>query len=322
MSNFKVYRKILSFSFVMFLIDLVGLAAIVGGAIGGYFIMNNKTDQALIGMGVGFLIGVIIAALISYLITNRFKAAQLAIIAKGVADGKLSDHPFKEGLESVKGRFGKITAFLFVASAIRGMFRQIGRVINRIGTAVGGDVGNSVTSAINAAVDILLGYLIDCCLGWIMYRKDVGTAQAGCEGACIFFKNGKSLLRNVGRIFGMGFLSLAIVGGAFFGLFYLIGTQFPQTWQNLANEIAEIGTRHQIDIPTWILNPTYLMYFICAIGAIVFWSTVHSVLIRPFILVGVMRNFMAVGLKNIPSEADFKELEAKSPKFAKLRKKM
>ena len=202
----------------------------------------------------------------------------------------------------------------FITNAIKGIFRQIGRGINRIGTAVGGDAGNAVTSAIDSAIQTLIGYLCDCCLGWILFRKDESAAKAGCEGAVIFFKHGKTLIRNIGRIFGMGFLSLLLIGGAFFGVFYLVFTQFPNMFIALANEIVKLGE----DVPEFLTDPTILIVVVAAIAGIVIWSTIHSVLIRPFILVGVLRNFMAAGQKDIPSEADFKELDSRSPKFAKL----
>ena len=82
----------------------------------------------------------------------------------------------------------------------------------------------------------------------------------------------------------------------------------------LANEIVKLGE----DVPEFLTDPTILIVVVAAIAGIVIWSTIHSVLIRPFILVGVLRNFMAAGQKDIPSEADFKELDSRSPKFAKL----
>ena len=61
-----------------------------------------------------------------------------------------------------------------------------------------------------------------------------------------------------------------------------------------------------------------LMLIIAGVGGVILWSMIHSVLIRPFILVGVMRNFMAAGIEDKPSEKDFAALDSKSAKFAKL----
>ena len=49
------------------------------------------------------------------------------------------------------------------------------------------------------------------------------------------------------------------------------------------------------------------------------WSILHSTFVRPFILVGVLRNFIDSGKEYTPSESDFAEIDKKSKKFAKLR---
>ena len=318
MTNFQVYKKILSFSILDFFVGLVALAILVGLSTAGYFIANQSTDMALIGLAVGFVIGIIVCVLISYLVSNRIKAAQIAMMVKGVTEGNLPDHTFAEGFKEIRGRFGKITVFFFITNIIKGIFNQLGRAMNRFGNAVGGQVGGSITSVIDGAIQTLVAYLCDCCLGWILYRKEENAFKAGCEGTVIFFKHGKTLLRNVGRIFGMGLLSLVVIGGAMFGVLYLIFMQFPQMFVSLSNEIIEISTREGGEVPEFFQNPTTFMIFVAAIGAIVIWSMFHSMLIRPFILTGVMRNFMAAGIADIPSEKDFAMLDSKSSKFRKL----
>ena len=314
MSNFQVYRKVLSFSLVMFLVDILKLAAVVGLAILGFVLMSQSTDLALIGLAVGLLVGIIVACLIGMFVSNRLKAAQIAIMVKGVTEGALPDHCFKEGFNEVKGRFASIFAFIMITNAIKRIFRQIGRTINKIGTAIGGQTGNAITSAVDSAVQTLLAYLCDCCLGWVIYRKDQNAAKSACEGAVIFFKHGKTLIRNIGRIFGMGFLSFLLIGGAFFGVSYLVFMQFPDMFVTLSNAIIATGE----EVPAFISDTNMLMIYVAAILAVVLWSIVHSVLIRPFILVGVLRNFIAAGQKDMPSEQDFQEVANKSPRFAKL----
>ena len=322
MTNFQVYKKTLSFSFLEFLVGLISLVLVAAIASAGFFIFNQTTDMAFLGLVIGLVVGIIVAALISVFVTNRIKAAQIAMMTKGVTEDALPDHTFKEGFVEIKGRFGKITAFYFITNAIKGIFRQIGRGVNRVGTAVGGQAGDAVTSAIDSAIQTLIGYLCDCCLGWILFRKDENSFKAGCEGAVIFFKHGKTLIRNIGRIFGMGILSFLLVGGALTAVFYLIFTQLPQMFNTLANEIGEIATRNGGEIPDFLQDPKMLMLTVAVVGGIIIWSILHSVLVRPFILVGVLRNFMAAGQKDMPKEEDFKVLSNKSPKFAKLYSKV
>ena len=322
MTNFQVYRKTLSFSLVQFLVDMLAFFIVAGAATAGFFMFQKQGDtNAVIGLAVGLLIGIVLAVLISIFITNRIKAAQIAMMTKGVVDGELPDHTYKAGFQEIKGRFGKITAFFAITWAIKGIFRQIGRGVNKLGTAVGGQVGDTVTSVIDSAVQTLIAYLCDCCLGWILYRKDENSFKAGCEGCVIFFEHGKTLIRNIGRIFGMGFLSFAIIGGAFFGVSYLIFSNFPAMFATLSQEIMKFFEAGE-EIPEVISNPMYLTIFVSAIIGIVMWSTIHSVLIRPFIFVGVLRNFMKAGKEHMPTEADFNKVDSISPKFRRLRSKI
>ena len=321
MTNFQVYKKTLSFSGLMFLVDLLGLVVVLGLSTLGFFIfIDRSAGMAIIGLIVGLILGIILASLLNIFVTNRIKAAQISMMTKGVTEDTLPDKTFSAGFNEIKGRFGRITGFYFITRAIKAIFNQIFKAINALGTAVGGDAGNAVTGAVNSAVQVLLGYLCDCCMGWVLFRKDVSMARAGCEGAVIFFKHGKTLFRNIGRIFGMGFLSLLIVGGAFFGISFAIFNAMPGMFESLSHELVEIAQSGEGDVPEFLTNTTLFMVVVAAILGVVLWSMVHSVLIRPFILVGVLRNYMASGLKEMPTEADFATLDAKSPRFAALHK--
>ena len=317
MTNFQVYKKTLPFSLVMFLVSIVSLLIMAGTGTAGYFMMESA-GHALAGLIVGFVIGIVLIILINIFVVNRIKAAQIAMMTKGVTEDALPDHTFREGFNEIRGRFGKITAFFFITSAIKSIFRQLGRAITGVGRVVGGQAGESVASAIDSAIQVLIGYLCDCCLGWILYRKEINSARAGCEGAVIFFKHGKTLLRNIGRIFGMGLVSLLVVGGAFTGVFYLIFNQFPAMFNSLSATILEILESGEGEISPLMYEPQFLKLYISLLFGIILWSSFHSVLVRPFILVGVLRNYMAAGKEDIPSEADFAELDKKSPRFAKL----
>lgn len=318
MTNFQVYRKTLPFSLLRFLVDIASLIILIGSAVAGFFIANQSTSKALIGMIVGLVIGIILNIVIQIFVDNRIKAAQISMMVKGVTEESLPDHTVKAGFDEIKGRFGKITSFLVVTWGIKAIFRQISRGINRVATAIGGDTGNTITSVIDSAIQTLIEYLCECCMGWVLFRKEQGTAKSACEGAVIFFKNGKSLFRNIGRIFGMGLLSLIVVGGLFFGLGYGISLLIPSAWQGLANEISEAAIRGGEEAPAFLLNVTNLMLIASGLFALILWAMVHKVLIRPFILVGVMRNFMQAGIANMPTEKDFAELDSKSPRFAKM----
>ena len=322
MSNMDVYKKTLTFSLrrlLMSFITLLLFGALCGG---GYLIMEKVNNKGLIGIGIGAAIAIIIAIIISHFFAYALSAGQIAMITKGVTEDRLPDDVYHEGVKVVKERFATVAAFYLVTGAIKGIFRQIGNLITKAGSALGGDTGETIGSIISTIIQILIGYLCDCCLGWVFYRSDQPAARATCEGAVIFFKNGKTLLRNMGRIFGMGIVSFIVIVGIFGGICYLIFSNLGNVFNTLADEIVEAAQRAESQIPAFFTDPNNLALIAAGIVGVIIWSIIHSTFVRPFVLTGVLRNYMAAGVNNIPSEADFGSLDSKSPKFAKLHKEL
>ena len=81
--------------------------------------------------------------------------------------------------------------------------------------------------------------------------------------------------------------------------------------------IAESGE----DVPEFFTTAQGVMLSVAAIIGVVMWSILHSVFVRPFVLVGVLRNYIESGKSEKISEKDFDELDKKSSKFKKLREK-
>ena len=319
MTNKQIYRKTLTFSLRKLFIDLIALVAVGAFATLGFVLMDKYNSEGLVGLLIGLIVGMIIIAIIMHFIGYTYKAGQIAMMTKGVTEGTLPDHVYREGKKAVKERFGTVAVFYLVTNAIRSIFNALARGINAIGKAVGGERGGQVADAINSAIQVVIGFLCDCCLGWVFYRKEVSAAKATCEGAVIFFKHGKTLIKNVGRIFGMGLLSLLLIGGALFGLGYFIFLQFPQTFELLAGEISQMDISTDAQIAQYLQDPKTLTIIAAAVIAVIIWSFIHSTFVRPFILVGVLRNFTAEGIKDIPTEESFSVLDGKSAKLAKLR---
>ena len=320
MKNKEVYKKTLTFSLRKLLVDFLSIVLLAALCALGFIILDQTTGRGLIGLGFGLVLGIIAVAIISRFESDSLKAAQIAMMTKGVADGELPDNVYQEGKAVVKRRFATVAAYFAVTRVIKGIFNQIGKLITNIGSAVGGDTGNTIGSIISSVVQVIVSYLCDCCLGWVFYRESQGSVKATCEGAVIFFKHGKTLAKNLGRIFGIGIGSLIVIGGAFFGIAYGIFMLIPGAFRTLADEIAEAGVRLETDTPEFLTNPTNLALVVAAILGVIIWSVIHSTFIRPFVLTGVLRNYIESGKNDIPTEASFSILDKKSSKFAKLRR--
>ena len=318
MDNSAIYKKTLGFSLRRALWDLLVLLVLGGACTAGFFIAEKTTDKGLVGLGIGAVIGIIIMVIILRFVSYYLKAGQIAMMTRGIVEGELPDDVIAEGKKAVKERFTTVAVFYAATGVIKGIFNQLGRVITRVGESVGGDAGSTVGSAISTAIQVVVSYLCDCCLGWVFYRKEVKSARATCEGAVLFFRHGKTLARNLGRIFGIGLLSLIAIGGVFGGIAWLILSRFPATFENLAEEISEAAARGSSKIPDFLTNPDTLVIAAAVLIGVIIWSIIHSVFIRPFVLTGVLRNYINSGIDDIPDEAAFAVLDGKSAKFKKL----
>ena len=319
MSNKEIYKQTLTFSLRRFVFNTCCLLFVGALAVFGFLLIDKMYDKGLIGLAVGILFGIIVVAIVSHFVSYIYKAGHIVMMMKAVTEGSLPADVYHEGKRLVKARFTTVALYYAATSAIKGIFNEIGRLITRGAEAIGGDTGNAIGSAISIGINVVVGFLCDCCLGWVFYRSDKGAVKATLEGGVIFFKNGKALLRNLGRIFGMGITSLIAIGGAFTGVFYLIFSNMTSTFEALRDEIMDAATRNSWNVPEFFNNPANLALITAVIVALIIWGIIHGTFIRPFILVGVLRNYMEAGIKSQITDADMKDLDKKSKKFKKLR---
>lgn len=320
MTNGQIYRKTLTFSLGRFLIDLLELVILGGMTVGGFFLAEKLLDAGLIGLLIGLVVGIIAVALIARFIAYRYKAAQIAMMTKAVAEGALPDNVREEGFRIVRERFATVAVYFAVTRAVKAVFRQLGRLVTGVAGAIGGENGNTAGNVVSSVIQTLVAYLCDCCLGWIFFRAGENAFKAACEGAVLFFRHGKTFLKNMGRIFGMGIASFLVIGGAFSGIFILIFSRFPAWFTMLSAELATADFSNET-VAEIVSDPRTLPIAAAVLLAIILWSILHSVLVRPFVLVGVLRNYIASGINDIPTEDSFSELAAKSRKFARLQEK-
>ena len=317
MDNKEIYKKTLTFSLRRLGWDVLSLIVITLFTAAGVFLASILNGPWGIGLVIGLIVGVIVMAIASHFISYVFKAGQIAMMTEGIVRGKLPEDVYGAGKKVVKERFLTVAAYYAVTNAIKGIFNQLGTAITALGNAVGGDTGSSVGSAISAVIQTIVNYLCDCCLGWVFYQKDKSAFKATMEGAVLYFKHGKTFFKNMGRVFGIGIVSLLVIGGVFFGISYLVMMAFPGAFEELARVIAESGS----DVPEWLTNTTNLMLISSGVIALILWGIVHSTLVKPFVLVGVLRNYINSGKGEKISEKDFDELDKKSTKFKKLHAK-
>ena len=317
MDNKEIYKKTLTFSLRRLLWDVGSLIVIVIFAAAGFFLADMAGGYGLIGLFVATFFGIILVGIISHFISYIFKAGQIAMMTKGITEGKLPDDVYAEGKKVVKERFLTVAAYYAVTRAITGIFNQLGRAITAIGEAIGGKNGGTIGSIINSIIQTIVRYLCDCCLGWVFFQKDTSAFKATLQGAALFFKKGKTLLKNLGRIFGISALSFLVIGGVFFGITYLLCLPFPDFFQSIAEKIASTGDQDA----AFLSEANNVMLTFSGIIGVCMWGILHSVFVRPYILIGVLRNFIESGKNEQLTDEDYNNAASKSPKFRKLQEK-
>ncbi len=321
MDNKTIYKKTLGFSVRRLLFDLLSIVVLAGLAALGYFIAEKvSANSGLIGLLIGVVVGVVIMAIILRFVSYTLKAGQIAMMTKAITEGELPDNVIAEGKKAVKERFATVAIYFAATRLIKGIFNQLGRAITGAAQRIGGDAGGAVGDAVNTVIQTIISYLCDCCLGWVFYRKDTNAAKATCEGAVLFFKHGKTFAKNMGRVFGIGLLTLLLIGGAFAGVFYLILSipTINTALQPIYAKIAESSSGNEGWLNRILENQATLPIALSVIGGIIIWAFIHSTFIKPFVLAGVLRNYLESGMDDVPSESSFSILDSKSPKFKKL----
>ena len=317
MTNGQIYRKTLGFSVRRLLWDVLAVLLFFALSAVGFIIGDRIRENGPIGLLIGAVIGLIAMIVILRFVSYLFKAGQIAMMTRAITEGELPDDVIAEGKRTVRERFVTVAVFYALANAVKGIFNQIGKGLTKVGQSIGGDTGGAVGNTVSSILQTIVRYLCDCCLGWVFYRKEVKSARAACEGAVLFFRHGKTFVRNMGRVFGMGIASFLVIGGVFTAIFYPIAARYPEFYESLAATIAA-----EAEGEGWVYqllqNPATLPVVFAAVAGIIVWSILHPVFVKPFVLTGVLRNYLESGMNEIPSEDSFFLLDSRSPKFRKL----
>ena len=108
------------------------------------------------------------------------------------------------------------------------------------------------------------------------------------------------------------------IGGAFCSVFFAVFSRFPALFERITVDIGEAAAEIEQTVPEILSNPQSVMLLCAIVAAVILWNILHSVFVRPFVLVGVLRNYLESGMNDIPAESSFAILDSKSERFKKL----
>ena len=316
MTDKEIYKRTLVFSVRALLFDILALILFIACPTVGFILGNRIQEKGAIGLLIGLVIGIIALAAILRFVAYQYQAGQVAMMTRGITENELPDDIIAAAKQAVRERFVTIAIYFLAVNAVKGLFNRLGSVITNVGRSVGGSTGSAVGSVVSSVIQTIISYLCTCCLGWVFYRREQNAFKATCEGAVIFFKHGKTFAKNMGRIFGIGALSFVPIVGGLTALFYKVFSGYPVFFREVAQAFADS------EDAAYLSDPKVLMVVIAFIIGVIIWGIIHSTFIRPYVLVGVLRNYINSGIKDVPTEGSFRNVLGVSAKFDKLEQKL
>lgn len=318
MKNGELYKKTFRFTLMRALSGLIGTAIIAGLPVLTYFLTGKLDDEPRIIVCVGaFIVACIIVGLLTHFVGYTYRAGQIAMVAEGIVAGQLPEDPYTEGKARIKQRFGTVAVFFAIEKVINAIVNQISNAVTRVTGTISNrtknDAANYVGLAINIFVAAVTAFLCSCCMGWVFVHPDQNPWRAACDGAIVYFKNWKTLLKNAGKVILMALVSLIVIGGLLFGLTHAV-TDGMTSVNTIAGDLAEFCAEEEDGIP-FTADEWKLVFE--GVIAFVLWIVVHSAFIDPFIMISVMNRYMKAGLENPPIRTEDGKLKKLSKSYGK-----
>ena len=319
MKNSEIYRRTLKFSvmrLVRTVLCLVLLAALPLVAFVATGMAGLDEMAQLAATGVAFIVALIVFYVVAHYGGYLLTAGQVAMITEGVATGELPEDTYEAGKRAVKDRFATASVYYGLWSVTKAITSEVSAGMNAIARGIDGDNSTGpasvIAAIISAVVSVVLEYLNYCSLGWVFLHSEQSAFKSTCDGAVVYFQNWKTLMRNSAKVIAITIVSLALMGGAFFGVAYLVlGSIEP-----LTTVLSQIDATATLEDGSAVPAGTSLVV-LCAVIALVLWSGIHGAFVKPYILVSVMRRYIEAGRADTPQVDVYEKLSGMSKGFRK-----
>lgn len=319
MKNSEIYRRTLKFSvmrLVRTVLCLVLLAALPLVAFVATGMAGLDEMAQLAATGVAFIVALIVFYVVAHYGGYLLTAGQVAMITEGVATGELPEDTYEAGKRAVKDRFATASVYYGLWSITKAITSEVSAGMNALARGIDGENSTGPASVIagivSAVVSVVLEYLNYCSLGWAFLHGEQSAFKSTCDGAVVYFQNWKTLMRNSAKVIAITVVSLALIGGAFFGVAYLVlGSIEP-----LTTVLSQIDATATLEDGTAVPAGTSLVV-LCVVIALVIWSGIHGAFVKPYILVSVMRRYIEAGRADMPQVDVYEKLSGMSKGFRK-----
>ena len=141
-----------------------------------------------------------------------------------------------------------------------------------------------------------------CSLGWVFLHKEQSAFKSTCDGAAIYFQNWKTLTKNSAKVIAITIVSLALIGGAFFGVAYLLLGSIEPLTAVLADIDAAATLEDGAPFPQDVADRAVRRHRADSVGR------PPRRLREAYILVSVMRRYIEAGRTDTPQVDVYEKL--------------
>ncbi len=214
----------------------------------------------------------------------------------------------------MRRKFATASVYYGLWNITKAITNEVSAGMNALARGIDGEntagPASIIAGIISTVVGVVLEYLNYCSLGWVFLNESQSAFKSTCDGAVIYFQNWKTLMKNAGKVIFVTLVSLAIIGGAFFGVAYLLLSGI----EPLTSVLSEIDAAATLEDGTTLPAGTTLLV-LCGIIALILWSSIHGAFIKPYLLVSVMRRYIDAGRGTKPQVDVYEKLSGMSKGF-------
>ena len=339
MTSFSIYKSTFRFTLMRILTGLLSVLLIVGLPVIAFLVTGSAEDETRIIVCIIALIAAcIIVGLLSHFVGYIFRAGQIAVAANAIKEDKLPENAYEEGKAAVKKRFGTVAVFFAIEKVINAIVSQLTSGVTKLTDKLGknNDTVQTIGTVVSIVINAMLKFMCACCMGWVFIHPDTNAWRSALDGAILYFKNWKDLLKNTGKVIGFGLLSLILIGGLMFGASHLVmhnNSALVEMTEALETHLKEMDTQElaatlsteeestekTAETVSFLQNLTAAQWRLIFEGvvALILWGIIHSALVDPYIMISVMNRYIPAGLANPPARENDSKLAELSKSYKK-----
>lgn len=291
MSTAQIYKKTMPFIMARFVLGLivVGAGILLALPIIGITMLFKSALFGFIGLFIWLALIGVVSFIVNHYFAYMIKAGHVAAVTYLAAGETIEGNILTFGKDMVKERFAESNVYFVIDKLIAKSVQAIQSIVGGISSMFKDIPGvSTIVNLLQMFIGIYLSYVDECCLGYTFLNTEESAFKLGADAVVIYAQNWKKLAGSAFKVMLIVIVSSLIVFGISLGICYM--------------PIALFGLDGNIAV----------------ILAFLLTATVKSSFIDPYIMIGMVSDYMAVAVYDEPKVDIEDKLKKVSKHFREL----